>query len=594
VPARKNRPDKSGSHAPRHVVEEIRTVQAAESLASRLLDPSRTRPIVVISTARGCADPYIEPLQVARSLGDVADVAVLTTTDTSWALAQVLPQMTQVYGGAGRVYPPGLAWTGSYWLSPLRFAYSAEEGPRAGDQLIDDAMRMAVRAGVVRTAPAAVCAARGAVSALFPPARAVVTIDDGSIATVWQEWTSPGVPMDRVLALGQRVEGSLDDATGRLDIAASLRRAVDALEGYEPGVVVLVVVTAVTPDVATVRLYPDVSATIVRAQVTSNELDELDDLFSVGEVLAARVARRDGLRFQVRLDDVDQDEAVFPAPALIVGGPPWLSLATESAPCPESAIAEPVLAAVAAPAVDRTLAPGTDAGAKSAVVASLSLSLDEAHASIRELEQRVALATEERDAVSVERIVLGARWRQAEVQVRQLERQIADERTRRRNAAVRGRDTFKSDRAAGQEVDSVTALDRDAFIDPEDQFRYEVHLSWARRITKGDKASRPLAAYEVGERFLDSLRSAGVDRVKVIDVVVEVLTGLAAELDSRELHRLRTDGGGDSPPVVRPDGATCWRVSLQRSTPSARRLHYWRTNRGFELSRVVLHDDFEP
>jgi hypothetical protein len=153
---------------------------------------------------------------------------------------------------------------------------------------------------------------------------------------------------------------------------------------------------------------------------------------------------------------------------------------------------------------------------------------------------------------------------------------------------------FKAERAAGQVTDGVAALDLDAFADPEDQFRHEVYLSWARRIAKGDKAGRQLAPYVVGERFLVSLGSAGVDRAKVIDVVVEVFTGLAAELDSRELHRLRTAGGGDSPPVVRPDGATCWRVSLQRSTPSARRLHYWRTNSGFELSRVVLHDDFEP
>lgn len=75
----------------------------------------------------------------------------------------------------------------------------------------------------------------------------------------------------------------------------------------------------------------------------------------------------------------------------------------------------------------------------------------------------------------------------------------------------------------------------------------------------------------------------------------EVLTGLAADIPGRELHRLRTGNGGGDPYRVRADGARAFRASLQVNTPSARRLHYWQLPNGqIELSRVVLHDDVEP
>ncbi len=77
-------------------------------------------------------------------------------------------------------------------------------------------------------------------------------------------------------------------------------------------------------------------------------------------------------------------------------------------------------------------------------------------------------------------------------------------------------------------------------------------------------------------------------------MVVEVLTDQAKHIAGRDLHQLRAGEAG-SPYVRRAaDGATCWRVALQRESAAARRLHYWRTPDGYEFSRVVLHDDFRP
>ena len=94
--------------------------------------------------------------------------------------------------------------------------------------------------------------------------------------------------------------------------------------------------------------------------------------------------------------------------------------------------------------------------------------------------------------------------------------------------------------------------------------------------------------------FLESLeRLEGIKAEKVADVVFEIVTGLAPQLPSREVHHLRTGSGGDDPVRIRDDGAIAWRASLQVNTPSARRIHYWVLPSGqIELARVATHDDF--
>jgi hypothetical protein len=136
-----------------------------------------------------------------------------------------------------------------------------------------------------------------------------------------------------------------------------------------------------------------------------------------------------------------------------------------------------------------------------------------------------------------------------------------------------------------------SAGDESLFTDPLEQLRFEVYQAWARRIPAAQKGELPLATWTVGPDFLDTLtmealsrpsrrHRRGVDRAR-------------HEVAGREAHQLRTGTGGDDPYRTRVDGATCWRVSLQVRSPSARRLHYWQLNDGsIELASIRLHDDF--
>lgn len=174
---------------------------------------------------------------------------------------------------------------------------------------------------------------------------------------------------------------------------------------------------------------------------------------------------------------------------------------------------------------------------------------------------------------------------QAHEEVDDLRRQVR----RLRQAAQDARERSRRSRATPSRQAQAPEGSFVAFIDPERQFRWEVESAWVRRIPASDKERLPLREYQIGQGFLESLASVGgIERAKVVDVVVEIATGLVEQVAGRQLHQLRKPNGV---PVARSDGSTCWRAAIQVGSPSARRIHFWRMRDRIELSRVGLHDD---
>ncbi|WP_275004813.1 hypothetical protein [Promicromonospora iranensis] len=323
----------------RHVASE----DQARELAAALQRPGRDRPVVVISTPAGHDAPFVDPQRVLDDVAGLAEVVVIPTGDVSWAFSSGMPPDTQVYGGASRVYGTDLEWVHHPRRSPLHFAYSDDEDARVRERLVSDVMRFAVRAGIVGSARSAPdeAATDGKVLGVLGT-RALISTDDGGQATVAEELVFPDVALARVLAPGMRVTGVLDPVRRLLDIRAmlpdvdALRRLVNAT--YRVGQVVLGRVEAVEHDAVRIALAPGVVVRVRRGEITGNDLDLLSDLFTRGEVVAARriPAPLDGLA--LRLDDVDESEdEPVPAIALLDGGPPWLELLpplTEPGPPP--------------------------------------------------------------------------------------------------------------------------------------------------------------------------------------------------------------------------------------------------------------------
>jgi hypothetical protein len=127
--------------------------------------------------------------------------------------------------------------------------------------------------------------------------------------------------------------------------------------------------------------------------------------------------------------------------------------------------------------------------------------------------------------------------------------------------------------------------------DPAEQLRFEVWLAYLTRFDEASRRQHPLPErYAIGPQFCDTLTSLeGISRAKVVDVIVETLTGLVKDIPGRELHQWRE--GDTGPQQSRHDGARAWRVSLQVNTAGARRLKFWRLSDGsIELDSVGVHD----
>lgn len=594
-------------------VQRIDDARAAGALADLLNGDARKRPVVVVTIPSARDEPWIDVNEVAHEAGELADVYLMPTSDISWEFSHRMADGTQVYGGAGRVYPVGHEWLTDLQRSPLRFAWSERDGEKATQQLISDMFRMAAAAGLLHSKPRRYLREVDAVVRWVVAGRALVEVGNPLPATIAEELTVEDVPIDRLVAPGQTVKGWLDPETNRVDVTRSLSTADEALATYSIGDVVLAKVTGVDERTAELLLYPETTTppVVVLVQiedVTTNPFDDLRLLMTEGEVVAARV-RTFGPAWSLVLRDVDDDEPVLPAPSLLPGGPPWLvedideaASTEESAPLPPPTPSTPAgdhaaglaesTAVPAPPGRQPAPVPGprpiprpTPAPASgsqpTASTKALLLQIDGHKAEINRLRREEAALRGQLNASSDEREQLRFLYDQAERRANRAENELKSAKARLRKA--------------GNTKASATPEDGPRFADPEQGFRYLVLSQWAKRTIPSEQAERPLPGYLIGPRFLDSLADLeGIKIEKVADVVFEVVTGRAPQIAGREMHHLRTGTGGDDPIRVRADGAVAWRASLQVKTASARRIHYWELPSGqFELARVAVHDDYD-
>ena len=589
---------------------------ASRALAARLNDASRDRIVIVVTAPSGSAEPLIDVERVDHEVGDFADVLVMPTGDPSWEFASSMTPGTHVYGGAGRVYPAGLDWLADLGRSPLRFGSTVQEAARATTRLIHDAFSAAARAGYGSASPAGRSSLATAVVQGTPTdTEAIVRMADGRYAAIKSAKILPGVPASRIFMRGMVVEGEHFAETGLFDVGAHLPHAAPRLEELQVDDVLPVFVTSVDFSSCSVDVLPGSSVTLLRERVTGSEEDDLCDLLSADEVVLARVGFATDGTLTLSMIGVDEGDLTRPALSVWPGGPAWLAwpvLEPEldddhgglDRGSPERAMETLVASAVplsfvhpalpvARQATPLDLRPGASRPAPSnmgagaplrgglSAVQTMSLSLDAARASLA--------AHEERANVAEERIrLMAAELLRFETEASELRRRSERQDDELSRLKTRHRTTLTRERTGVASASGVV------FIDPEEEFRWQVYSAWVHRIPAGEKAARPLGDYSIGPEFLDSLGNIeGISVAKVAGVVVEVLTGLAESNASRRMHPLRMGAGGEEP-IVRRGGATCWRVALQTSTPAARRLHFWRSASGIELSRVVLHDDVRP
>lgn len=541
--------------APRAGVNQVETAVDAVALADSLLDPGRPFPLVVVTNATGQV-PYLDASRIAQDLEELAEVHLLVQGEASWAFTGALPARLGVFGGAARVYPVQPDWLEDETRAPLYFCWNGVGAERITSKVIEAGLSAAHAAGLL-TRTAAPAKAKEIVAVVvggLGDFHVLVELPGGRQAVALAAAIRPGLPADRLVAKGQRLSGYADGDGGGLarfhPDAIADEAELRVRDSYPAGCVALAKVIDVGELSARVALHPDVEVWLF-GDPSGPPLERLIDADDVIAVQIENVG--DGLRCRLP----DSDEEPLRAVSVVPGGPPWLVPADllEAEEQIEVGALEPPSAPIAAPA------PATAEAPTPAALGQL-------------------------EAVRRERALLDARMARVEAELAAV----------RTEAARLRRSLREADKAAKQSAKRARELHEHAhgigvFNDPVEQMRHEIWLQYLRRIPESQRRELPLAQCEFGPRFFESLAALeGVAREKVVDVLVEVLTGLVRSVHGRQLHQWRV--GPVGPQETRADGAAAWRCSLQVNTASARRLKYWQFPGGaVEFDSVGVHDD---
>ncbi|WP_104089129.1 hypothetical protein [Arthrobacter sp. GMC3] len=590
------------------------TYHSGSSLAKRLMAVERIRPAVVVSYTHDAGSHRIDAAELAQMLGDEADVFEIANGAETRKLEEGLPPGLQIFGTGARLYPAGADFPA---IAPEPHVV---RGPsnlgRLAEQLLSEIRSAAhTPAPTAATAPKpATVTATGYVSGFASEdnSRALVKlVTTGKLVTVRAEDLLPGVPLDWLLKPGQLVTGVLSSDTWILDIHGSLLKQPSPITVYNNGDVALARVRSTNPTHALVTLWPGAEFRIGVERISSNELDSAEDLLTEGEVVRTRVLYESGTVVLSMLD-VDDDEPLAGAPALVAGGPPWLD--------PDRPYAS-IFAPPAQPAAQET-GPGTTGEAGGTATNGASEGPDVAlpgqEPALTPAERKTALKSTQMELEKARHTITellaaankrGATDKIARALQDQLEdaRKEANELARQWHDAQHQADVLRAELAktkaklvgAKQQRRSVASRTESSaaglFMAADQQFGYELTAEWAKRVPASDKAAEPLGDYVIGPQFLASVALlTSAQRTKTLRAVVDLAAARPGPLHNRKPHLLRENEGAHAPARTRGEDI-CMRLAVEQGTAGALRLHYWKLKAGgIELHEVVTHDEVKP
>ncbi len=116
-------------------MKKLNTADIADFVENELLSPSRSKPVVAVTTSAADGEPLVDVAALDRTLAGLALVVQIPTGDPTWELAELLPRRLDVYGGALRIWWPDLRKDSSPYDHPLIFVHSTSEASKVIDKI---------------------------------------------------------------------------------------------------------------------------------------------------------------------------------------------------------------------------------------------------------------------------------------------------------------------------------------------------------------------------------------------------------------------------------------------------------------------------
>jgi hypothetical protein len=105
-------------------------------LAGRILDPERRLPVVAVTLPPRRDDSWMDMPRLAKLLVGKAELFLVETGAATWELAAALPSRLDVYGGAARIWWPGVTSGSDPYAHPLVFAWGPDDGEPATRRIL--------------------------------------------------------------------------------------------------------------------------------------------------------------------------------------------------------------------------------------------------------------------------------------------------------------------------------------------------------------------------------------------------------------------------------------------------------------------------
>lgn len=116
-------------------IDVVVTEDQGERLAGEVLDPERTEPIVCLSTRAGEDRPALDPRTVRKLVGREVLLRAVRTGPISRLVSTLLPPQMGVFGGAVRIWWPGVDDASDPSAHPLILDRTGRYGSRAIEAL---------------------------------------------------------------------------------------------------------------------------------------------------------------------------------------------------------------------------------------------------------------------------------------------------------------------------------------------------------------------------------------------------------------------------------------------------------------------------
>ncbi len=97
----------TGEEVPAELVK-VTNEEDIEQLAALVLEPTREQPVVCLTSRPGEADPALDPCEVREVVGDAQPIWLVPTGPLTRELERRLPPKLHVFGGAARIWWPGV------------------------------------------------------------------------------------------------------------------------------------------------------------------------------------------------------------------------------------------------------------------------------------------------------------------------------------------------------------------------------------------------------------------------------------------------------------------------------------------------------